>query len=142
MLTQNLFAEFNKKAPYTLKHESYKDYQSVYEIYMSSTDEYEAAMTIVGNMVHWEKLCGLDWFMKGIPDKNIRGLQDWREDMKKRDASTAKKQLQIQAELGNVAAARFLYESTTKGGKGRPEKKVTKTESSSVTSLFEGRKNG
>lgn len=140
MLTQKLFAEWNKEAPYTLKHESYGDYQSVYEIYMASTDEYEAALTIVGNMVHWEKLCTLDWFMNGLPERNIRGLKQWRDDMKKRDASLGKKKLLEQAEQGNVTAAKFLYEDSSKGSKGRPEKKVATPSSSSVTDLFKGAK--
>jgi hypothetical protein len=140
MLTQALFSEFDKDAPYTLKHESHGNFKSVYEIYMESTDEYEAAIKIVNNMVHWEKLCGLDWFMNGIPEKNIRGLKDWREDMKHRDASLAKRQLIEQTKTGNTTAARALYDMATKGSKGRPEKKTTKQDKSSVTELFKGAK--
>lgn len=143
MLTQKLFSEFDKDAPYTMKHESYSKYKSAYEIYMESTDEYEAALSLVSNMVHWEKLCGLDWFMNGFPDKNIRGLKDWREDMKRRDASIAKKQLMSEAKLGNVSAMRLLYETSNKTTAGRPKKKpVTEKKEGSAVALFQKVNNG
>jgi hypothetical protein len=143
MLTQALFVEFgNKDAPYTMKHESYKSHKSIYEIYMESTDEYEAALKIVKNMVHWEKLCELKWFMEGLPEKNIRGLRHWRDDMKRRDASLAKKQLMDEAKVGNVSAMRLLYETSNKTTAGRPKKKpVQKTNEGSAVSLFKGLNN-
>jgi hypothetical protein len=144
--TQALFYEFqNKDAMYSLREQEFtsragKTYQSVYEIYMDSADEYEAAMKIVGNMSHWRKLCGLDWFLNGkvMGHTNntyqLSGLKQWREDMRARDESVSKGQLITEAEGGNVAAMRYLNESARKKTVGRPEKKVPKV-SSAVTSI-------
>jgi hypothetical protein len=135
MLTQALFVEFgNKHAPFTMKHESYKDYVSFYEVYMNSVDEYDAAIKLVKNIVHWKKLCSLDWFMEGFPEINISGLRAWREDMKARDASSAKRTLMEQNNEGNVNAAKALRDIANgkdkkaepkvqdSKGRGRPSK--------------------
>lgn len=136
MFTQALFVEFgNKDAPFTMKHESYKHYVSFYEVYMESVDEYDAAIKLVKNIVHWKKLCALDWFMEGFPEINISGLKHWREDMKARDASEAKRTLMAQNKEGNVNAAKALRaiaeDKQTKviqpKEKGRPSKSEGKS---------------
>lgn len=116
-LTQSLFFEFgNKEALYTLKQYNHKQYKSVYLMYMDAVDEYDAAMKIVGSLDHWRKLCDLNWFMEGKVQGSgdqvtrLSGLRQWREDMKQRDASRAKKQLLEQAEQGSVPAQRILLD--------------------------------
>ena len=127
--TQALFYEFptGKEATYTLKNDDvmYKGSLrvSAYQVYMHSVDEYDAAIKLVGSMKHWRKLCGLKWFMQGMPEHSFEGLESWREDMALRDASLAKKQLQESALGGNVNAQKILFGSTEKPKK--PQKKET-----------------
>lgn len=115
---------------YTLK-ENDTDLPSAYKIYMSSADEYDAAIKILGSMRHWRRLCGLKWFMEGIPMSGFDGLKAWRKDMEMRDKSTAKKQLMISAEDGNVSAQRALYlndEPKKRATKTKAEQKVDRTQ--------------
>lgn len=112
----------NYQPMYTLKEQD-TDLPSAYRIFMGSTDEYEAAMKIVGSMRHWRRLCGLKWFMDGIPTSGFDGLRSWRKDMEMRDKSKAKRQLMDAAEAGVVSAQRALYLSETQA-----KKRLTKTE--------------
>lgn len=128
--TELLFAEtikpdrLDRYTPiYSLKEQD-GEYPSAYKIYMSSADEYEAAMRLLGSMRHWRRLCGLQWFMNGVPTGGFDGLRSWRKDMEMRDKSKAKKQLMEAAESGVVSAQRalFLTEPSAKA------KKLTKSE--------------
>ena len=144
--TQGLFYEFqNKDAMYSLREQDFtsqagKEYKSVYQVYMDSVDEYEAAMTIVQSLGHWRKLCKLDWFMSGkvmgYGDNTyqLSGLTQWREDMRARDESASKKQLVVEAGNGNTTAMKYLNEIARKKAVGRPEKKVPK-KTSAVSSI-------
>ena len=128
--TESLFYETistsskaNYKPLYTLKDQPHKGLPSVYEIYNQSVDEYEAAMAICGSMAHWKKLCNLKWFMEGR-EGVFRGLAAWREEMKARDQSLAKKTLMERVKEGDVSASRALLAlSEDKNSKGRPRKK-------------------
>lgn len=125
-LTQALFIEMHTKntnypAIYTMTAKN-KDVPSARLIYANSVDEYEAAMKLVGNMDHWEKLCALTWFMEGTDA--FEGLNKWREDMRLRDESLAKRVLMEQAQAGNVPAAKALLEYNKKQGAGRPSNKT------------------
>ena len=144
-LTQALFYEFNnRKAPYTLKTQDYKQYKSVYQIYMNSVDEYDACMKIVGSLDHWRKLCALDWFMEGKVvgtgenTYRLSGLRQWREDMKQRDASLAKRQLLEQAENGSVPAQRLLFESSKPKAVKPKEEIKTNSTVSDLSKRFKG----
>ena len=98
---------------------------SAYLIFMSSIDEFDAAMKIVGNYRHWEKLKATKWFMEGF--QGYPGLNDWLEDMRLRDLSKAKRILEEEAENGNVSAAKALFQnSKTKQKAGRPVKEKNK----------------
>lgn len=114
-LTEALFIETiqavvrDKYTPvYSLRDYDNRGKPSAYQIYMHATDESEAALKLVGSYSHWRKLCSLKWFLHGRKDVGHDGLMNWRKDMLHRDRTAAKKQLQIQAELGNVTAARAL----------------------------------
>lgn len=147
LLTQGLFYEFNnKEAPFTLRTEDYtsragNSYKSVYQVLMNSADEYEAIHNLGLTKRHWDKLCGLDWFMNGHwlnKETRLSGLTQWRKDLILRDQSTAKRALLNAIESGDTSAAKFLYSETVKSDAkaGRPEKKVPKkTTSSAVTQL-------
>jgi hypothetical protein len=147
MLTQALFYEFNNKdAPFTLRTEDFTSragitYPSAYLIYMDSVDEYAAIKNLGLTKTHWDKLCGLKWFMDGVqlnPDYQLAGLNKWREDMRDRDSSKAKRALLEAIDNGDTSAAKFLYTETTKSTKaaGRPEKKTpVRSTSTAVTQL-------
>jgi len=100
---------------YSLRDYDHKGYPSAYQIYMSSIDEHEAALKLVGSLSHWRKLTVLKWFLEGRPECQFEGLLQWRVDMKARDASAAKQVLQEQVKEKNITAARaLLAESKTK----------------------------
>lgn len=139
--TKALFYEHEPStAPYTMctrdKERDDREVISAYRIYMESVDEYDAAMRIVGSLEHWRKLCSLKWFMDGIPGR-AEGLKQWRKDMKARDASTAKKLLMAKASEGNVQAARYLHEVSTKNAKGKDSKETERKENSEVLALLQ-----
>lgn len=128
--TESLFVETiqhhvaKKYEPiYSLRDYDHKDYPSAYQIYMSSVDEYEAAMSLVGSMTHWRKLCALKWFMDGRPECQFDGLNSWRIDLEARDHSTAKRTLIDEAENGSVAAARALLDKRVKVSQSKKAKK-------------------
>lgn len=107
---------------YTLREQEKQGLPSAYQIYMHSIDETDAALKLVGSLGHWRRLCGLKWFMEGAEQMGHEGLRQWREDMKARDLSTAKRQLMDQAAGGNVNAAKKLMDEANKGRVGRPKK--------------------
>lgn len=136
--TETLFAEsisYNSKQKYTplytLREQEKDGLPSAYQIYMHSVDETDAALKLVGSLSHWRRLCGLKWFMEGAQEMGHEGLLQWREDMRARDATTAKSQLLDQAATGNVAAARKLYDEATKNKVGRPKKPEEKQDDNS-----------
>lgn len=131
IMTRSLFLEAQDwavkkkgkiKPLYSLTEDEREGLPSAYQIYMHSVDEYDAAMKLVGSMRHWRKLCKLDWFLEGIPDKMFEGLKQWREDMKYRDASTAKRQLMSAANStrGDTAAARKILDMSVDKAAKRP----------------------
>ena len=127
--TETLFLESISQASkekydplYTLREQDKDGKPSAYQIYMHSIDETDAALKLVGSLGHWRRLCGLKWFMEGAEQMGHEGLLQWREDMKARDVSTAKRQLMDQAAGGNVNAAKKLMDEANKGKVGRPKK--------------------
>lgn len=140
-MTRQIFLEMSdadKREEYppvfTLKMEEYKGLPSAYEVYMSSVDEYDAAIKITGSMKNWRLLCSAAWFMEGAPEIGHEGLVQWRKDMQERDRSIAKRQLAEAAAAGNVTAMKTLYTSKTIKGK-TPTKSQVKREDSKVVNL-------
>lgn len=121
-LTQGLFYEFNNpNAPYTLRNQDFTSakgvtYRSMYNVYMTSTDEYEAALRIVGSLGHWRMLTGLKWFTNGDESLSteFEGLNQWRQDMAARDRCLAKQQLMEEAKNGSVTAQKEIFQSSGK----------------------------
>lgn len=127
MFTQGLFYEFgNPDAVYTLKGEDVtkgdRTYTSLPKVYMESSDEYEAAMRLVGSMQHWRKLCSQAWFLNGIDVHSFEGVKQLREDMSARDKSIAKQQLMAAAHEGNVTAMKTIYGESPIKPVGKPRK--------------------
>lgn len=118
-LTQGLFWEFRhttklEYCPYTLSERDNYGRISMYRVYMECDSEYEAAMVLLNSWKHWEALCNSPWF--------IKELKKWREEREIREAAIGKKILLEEAEKGNVAAARYLVDNSTKRKAGRPSK--------------------
>lgn len=124
-LTEGLFVEYgNPDAIFTLstqdKIKDGKKYLSMYLIFMACADEYEAAEKLVGSQQHWKRLTETKFFMDGVYNHNNNyGLKYWREDMRKRDESLAKRTLIAQAKAGNVNAAKALKADEKKVAKSK-----------------------
>ena len=99
---------------------------SVYKIYMSYDNEYDAAMRLVGDWAHWEVLCAHKPFMKK--------LEVWRTERTIREEALAHNVLLQAAREGNVPAAKtLLLESKKVNNVGRPTKQqVTQAAKSQV----------
>lgn len=139
--TESLFIETISPASaesytaiFSLRDYDNKGYPSAYNIYMECADEREAALRLVGSMIHWRKLCQLNWFMNGRDMTGFEGLHQWREDMSARDVSIAKVALLERCEDGEVSAARALYDMTVKeeNKKTKAMKKESKGKGKSV----------
>jgi len=127
---------------FTLKPNEHKGLPSAYKIYMDSIDEYDAATKLAPDMRIWDVLKEAKWFLEGDVLHAHDGLKVWREHMKARDASLAKKLLIEQTKEGNTTAARaLLAESKVKTGAGRKTKKDVMP-SSTVTRISEYKKKG
>lgn len=150
-LTQGLFYEFNNEdAPYTLRDEDFtnragKTYKSAAAIYRSSVDEYDAAIRILGSWGHWKLLLDTcNWFVEGIDTGSFvfEGVKSWRDEMALRDASLSKRQLQEQAENGNVTAMKHLNDNSGKSTKaGRPVKPQKAKPVSELSNIYDKVKN-
>ena len=139
LFLETAIADYTTDVPaplYTLRESEARGLPSAYCIYISSTDEYEAAMKLVGSMAHWDILCKAPWFM-GEPEGlaqypnlmgfDFPGLNAWRRDMALRDNSYAKRQLMDHAAAGDVGAARKLLDESNhalhgKRDVGRPKR--------------------
>ena len=133
-----------KKYPpiFTLKPFEYKGLPSAYQTYMTSVDEYDAALKIVPNMKTWDQLKEASWFLNGDLAHSFEGLKAWREHMKQRDASAAKAALHEKMDAGDVTAAKaVLADTRVKAPVGRKNKKTTE-EIASVTRIQEFRNKG
>ena len=134
MRTANLFLETSDNLEtytplYSLRDHDGNGLPSAYLIYMTSTDEFDAATKLVGSMRHWRKLLGAKWFMEGNPNKGFEGLTQWRSDMNDRDASAGKLALMNQAKKGDTSAARKLVDMAKPAASpqvGRPGTKAAK----------------
>lgn len=115
---------------YSLKNYDSRGLPSAYLIYMSAVDETDAALKLVGSLAHWRKLCGLKWFMNGLPNHGFDGLASWRRDMSDRDRSEAKRVLLEQCREGSVTAARALKNVADESHKPEAVSKGTKKSNS------------
>jgi hypothetical protein len=145
-LTQGLFIEFQNSedtAPYTFKDfDISKDNDRVYisfsAVYLDSSDEYEAAMRLVGSWKHWQKLLQLKWFVEGLPQFNWEGIESLRATVNARDHSLARRKLLEAAEQGNVTAAKAVLEGKEIKKNGRPQKgEQTEEFNTNIVGLFD-----
>lgn len=144
--TTSLFVEtigstIIKKYPpvYTLREIDHWDYYnelwvpSAKKIYMSSVDEYSAAIKIVGSIEHWNRLLNCDWFINGSHSYDAdrfghvfkayyKGLNSWREEHQDAQKSRALEMLYEQARQGSVPAIKALMAGQAPSTRGRPSK--------------------
>ena len=77
--TKALFLEMSYKEPdnciYTLKDYDYRDYKSLYLLYIEEEDptEYEFANKYLDGWEHWKMLCACAWFKPYV--------ERWREEL-------------------------------------------------------------
>lgn len=124
----NIFYEFNKSRHedypplYTMREESVRNLPSAYLIYMTSENEYEAAMKLVGSWAHWNKLLKCKPFINGSEDSGIwTGIAEWRKEKEIRDKALAYNQLKVSAAQGNVTAQKIIFDGDKKSAtRGRP----------------------
>lgn len=107
--TQALFWEFRQAVrweergitpTYNLGRKDKEGTLSMYQIYMQCDSEYEAAMVLLGNYQHWEKLLKAPWFIKKV--------DQWRREKLVKDAAMGRGCLVNAAANGNVSAAKYL----------------------------------
>lgn len=97
-----------------------KVYKSLYRLYMESVDEYDLATSHLGGLSVWTQLLETKWFSQGY--RAHRGIEAWREDMRARDESLAKKATMLAVREGDTSAARKLWDmskKTTQAKRGR-----------------------
>lgn len=110
LLTNEDIEKYNP--PYTLNEEDIekkgRKYKSLYKLFMQSVDEFDFATNHLGGPAHWEFMQKSKWFGDGY--RTHRGVHAWREDMRARDESLAKKALILKVQEGDVSAAKKLYD--------------------------------
>jgi hypothetical protein len=119
-LTQSLFYECRHQSmsdyiPFTLRENDFKDYISVYKIFMESDSEYECAKKLLNSWKHWCILKEAPFFKKEY--------LLWVEEKAIRDAAVGIKTLVEAAKDGNIVAAKYLVDkqNSAKSRKvGRP----------------------
>lgn len=105
----------NRKTPtpvFTLKDYPHKDLPSLYEIYIDSATEYEAALRALGSWKHWKKLTRCQFFKPY--------LDEWREERSLREEAMAKTALLESLLDGNVSAAKTILDEKKRKVAGRP----------------------
>lgn len=89
-----------------------KKYKSLYKLFMESVDEYDFATTHLGGLHVWEQLVSTNWFYNGY--RAHRGVEAWREDLRARDESLAKKAVMLAVREGDINAAKKLWDKSKK----------------------------
>ena len=107
----------NFHPPYNLSMRDHDDTLSMPQIYFQCSSEYEAALVLLGNWEHWEKLSTTAWFKPH--------LQKWRAEKSRREAAMGKSKIIELANAGNLAAAKFLAQQTVEAPPVEPEPQET-----------------
>ena len=114
--------EKNFHPPYNLSMRDHDDTLSMPQIYFQCASEYEAALVLLGNWEHWEKLCATKWFPKY--------LEKWRNEKDRREQAIGRGKIIELANSGNLAAAKYLDQlhKQPKAVKESPVEEVPKQE--------------
>lgn len=125
---------------YTLKDIDYREYPSLYRLYMETDDptEWEVSQKYVDGWEHWEMLCATSWFKPYI--------ERWRKELELRMKSKALARIKTEAKTTSkesFMANRYLLEKGwepkegQKHGRGRPTKEDIKKAASELASAQE-----
>lgn len=101
------------------------DCKKLYDLFINSVDEYDFAIKAFGAKGHLDRLKTIKWFTEGWQGcLTFRGYDAWLDDMRERDASTAKRVLLEKAMEGDVSAAKKIADMNRQVGhtRGRPKK--------------------
>lgn len=134
--TKGLFYETASKTDsvlYTLKDRDYKDYPSLYKLYMQEQDdtEYLFATKYLEGWEHWEMLCQCTWFQPFI--------ERWRKEMYLLKTAELLKVIKVEAtsaeSKNRFTAAKYLLDRewernvpSSKKKRGRPSKEEVQGE--------------
>lgn len=98
---------------YNLSKRDHDGTLSMPQIYFQCTSEYEAAMVLLGDWEHWEKLVKCTWFQPY--------LEKWRNEKDRRDNAIGQGKIVELAAAGNLAAAKYLANKNTSKAKTDPD---------------------
>lgn len=121
--TKSLFVEWlgvedqeKWDAPFTLKENDTerrgRKYKSLYQLFISSVDEYDFAVKHLGGYAHLEQLKKAKWFCEG--HRTHRGYNAWLDELGYRDESLAKRAVIAAVNDGDTAAAKKLWDMSKK----------------------------
>lgn len=116
---------------YTIKEHD-DELLSAHKIYMGCPSEYDAAIKLVGSWRWWNR-------MIGSSSKIRKLIEDWRDEKLLKDQANARKLLWIEAEKGNVAAQKVLYESKKEEAEQKKREKDQTAQDSSNREILEAR---
>ena len=120
-----------KNPVYTTHYED-TDLPSAHKIYMSSLNEYDAAMKLVPSWEWWKN-------MLKICIRNRRQIDEWREEKYQKDQAEARELLWHAARKGNVSAQRILYEARKEEQQQKIRDRKQETESVRETEMLQDR---
>ena len=95
----------NFHPPYNLGKKDHDDTLSMAQIYFQCPSEYEAALILLGDWEHWEKLTSCGWFMPHI--------LKWRAEKAQRDAAMARGLIADGAAKGDRHWIKYLDQQHT-----------------------------
>lgn len=132
--TNDLFYEQSYADPinvlYTLKDIDYKDYPSLYRLYMEEEDllEYTFANKYLDGWLHWMRICEASWFVPLI----TRWRQELDLKLKSRALISIKQEAGDPHSKNRWAAAKYLIERGWEPKKTQTEKKEERASKESI----------
>ena len=106
--------EKNFHPPYNLGKKDHDDTLSMSQIYFQCPSEYDAALILLGDWDHWEKLISCGWFMPHI--------LKWRAEKARRDTAMARSLIMNGAAHGDRHWIKYLDQQEV--GSVQPVKEV------------------
>ena len=112
----------NFHPPYNLSKRDHDDTLSMQQIYFQCSSEYEAALVLLGDWEHWEKLSNTKWFKPH--------LEKWRNEKDRREQALGRGKIIELANEGNLQACKYLDQlnNSKKPKQGVPVEEVPQLE--------------
>lgn len=134
-ITESLFLDTNPdtenyKPVYTFREHEVEfegeTLPSAYQVILHSVDEYDAAERLLGSYQHWKRLLKAPRiYSKGVANNPALTIQAALEDMQARLQREAHLTLVLEAQQGNVTAAKALSGANDSTPKKTPKKEDT-----------------